>query len=119
MDEALADLALYLDHGVSFPRHRDIVADSWLGADLRDTASAPEVVEIAPGTFAEAVGLREGDLLVRLGRSPVFDVSDIGFFVREHDAGEEADVVWVRDGELHTGRGELTPRDELIFAHRA
>jgi uncharacterized protein YndB with AHSA1/START domain len=119
MDEAYADLALYLDHGVSFPRHRDLPAPSSFGAFLRDTNAGPVVVAVEPDGFAADAGLQPGDLVVQLGRSGVFGNRELVTFLREHDPGEDAAVVWVRDGALQRGRGRLTPRDEQVFARLA
>jgi uncharacterized protein YndB with AHSA1/START domain len=119
MDETYADLALYLDYGVSFPRHRDLPGTATLGAFARDTQAGPVVVGVEPGSFADGVGIQPGDLIVQLGRIGVFGNREIASFVRQHEPGDEVDVVWVRDGALRRGRGLLTPRDEELFARLA
>jgi len=35
------EVVLYLDHGVNYPRHRDIHSEAWLGAMFLDTALTP------------------------------------------------------------------------------
>ncbi len=88
----------------------------------RDLAQRTEGVAIKalhPGMFGETIGLEPDDVLHKLGPSAVFRVSDIAFFLRSHDVGDEVDATWVRNGELMHGRGVLTARDELSFAHRA
>jgi uncharacterized protein YndB with AHSA1/START domain len=119
MAETFADLVLYLDHGVSFPRHRDMASEAWLGATFVDCGAGAEVAEVEPGGFAEQAGLQPGDILLVLGRAPVFGNREVMFFLREHDVGDELEAVWARGGELLRGTARLTPRDDLVFAHRA
>lgn len=118
MLENFADLVLYLEHGVSFPRHRDMPSRAWLGAMFFDAGAGAEVAEVDPGGFAEQVGLQPGDVLLVLGRAPVFGNREVMFFLREHDIGDEVEAVWARDGKVLRRKGRLTPRDELIFTHR-
>jgi uncharacterized protein YndB with AHSA1/START domain len=119
MLENFADLVLYLEHGVSFPRHRDMASKAWLGAMFLDAGAGPEVAEIESGGFAEQAGMQPGDILLVLGRGPVFGNREVMFFLREHDVGDTVEAVWARDGKVLRGTGRLTPRDELVFAHRA
>ena len=117
--ESYADLVLYLDHGVSFPRHRDLQTSCWLGAQLRDIRAGAEVAEVAPGEYADQAGLQPGDVLLQLGAGAVFGNREVMFFLREHNVGDEVEAVWARDRQLRRGSGRLTRRDEEVFAHRA
>jgi uncharacterized protein YndB with AHSA1/START domain len=116
MDETLADLVLYLEHGIRYARHRDLVQRSSLGAVLAEVPGAVRVEDVVDGAWAQQAGMRAGDLLVALGRAPVFDLSDIAFFLREHEPEEETDVVFARAGELRRGTGRLAPPERLAFA---
>jgi uncharacterized protein YndB with AHSA1/START domain len=115
MDETLADLVLYLEHGVRFARHRDVTARSSLGAWFVEVPGAVAVDEVTPHSFADRAGLQVGDLLLQLGHSSVFDISDVAFFLREHAEGDEVAVVYARDGALHRAAGRLAPKDEPRF----
>jgi uncharacterized protein YndB with AHSA1/START domain len=119
MFENYADLMLYLDHGVSYPRHRDIHSDAWLGATFLDTGPGAEVADVEPGGFADQAGLQPGDILLQLDAGAVFGNREVMFFVREHGVGDEVEAVWAHDGSLHRGTGRLTKRDLEIFAHHA
>jgi predicted metalloprotease with PDZ domain len=118
MDETLADLALYLNHGVRFPRHRDLTSEVWLGARVRQLPAGVEVFDVESDGFVHDAGMGAGDVLLQLGRAPVFTVHDIAFFLREHDAGEEVDVAWAHGADVHRGRGRLTARDQKTFLAR-
>jgi uncharacterized protein YndB with AHSA1/START domain len=115
MDETLADLVLYLEHGVRFARHRDLVARSMLLADLHPAAGAVEIGTVPPDSGAGATGLQPGDLVLQLGAGAVFDLSDISFFCREHEPGETVDIVWARGGTVHRGRLRLDARETRVF----
>ncbi|HMF84083.1 MAG TPA: SRPBCC domain-containing protein [Acidimicrobiia bacterium] len=119
MFENYADLMLYLDHGVSFPRHRDITTDAWLGALFLDAGPGAEVANVESGGFADQVGLQPGDILLQLGAGPVFGNREVMFFLREHDVGDVVSAVWAHDGTIQRGTGALTKRDLLAFAHNA
>jgi uncharacterized protein YndB with AHSA1/START domain len=119
MDESLADLVMYLEHGVRLPRHRDLASTASMGVDLRQRFEGVAVGKVHPGGFGDAIGLESGDILFQLGRAAVFAIGDVGFFMREHDAGDEVEITWLRGGEMLHGKERLTPRDTLTFAHRA
>ena len=119
MFESYADLILYLDHGVSYPRHRDIHSDAWLGALFRDAGAGAEVSEVEADGFADQIGLHSGDILLQLGAGAVFGNREVMFFVREHDVGDEVEAVWAHDGSVHRGTGQLTQRDLEAFVHNA
>lgn len=109
-DESLADLILYLETGVAFPRH--FSERSYHGLDPAiETPAGVVVTEVDPGTFADRLGLQPGDIVVELGGAAVYRRSDLWFFVREHAAGEEADAAWIRGGQLMRGRALLGLRE--------
>jgi uncharacterized protein YndB with AHSA1/START domain len=107
-DESLADLILLLETGVGFSRH--MTSRSTIGATTRSTSYGVEVISVTDGTFSDAVGLQPGDVLVQLGEAPLFDRSDLALLMREHAPGQELEATFIRDGRLHRGVGELSPR---------
>ncbi len=113
MFENYADLILYLDHGVSYPRHREITTEVF------DAGPGAEVAEVESGGFADEVGLQPGDVLLQLGDGAVFGNREVMFFLREHGVGDEVEAVWAHDGSVLRGTGRLTQRDLEAFAHNA
>jgi len=109
LDETIADLILYLETGVAFPRHLH-GEKSFHGIAAREAPAGLEVRAVQPGTFADRLGLKAGDLLVELGGAAVYGFAELGFFTKEHAAGEQAAAAWVRDGRLVRGSAELGPR---------
>jgi uncharacterized protein YndB with AHSA1/START domain len=101
----LANLQLYLLTGV--PMARELSWRSDFGALIKDTPAAPVIFAVAPGSFAEQAGLREGDVVVGLAGAPVFRLSDIWFAVREHEHGAALEVRYVRNRAVLAGHGFL------------
>ncbi|MFI6324282.1 SRPBCC domain-containing protein [Nonomuraea sp. NPDC050556] len=103
--QSLAGLQLYLRTGVTYDRMNTFRGA--VGAHLSDGPAGPEVVEVAAGSYAEAAGLRPGDIILRLGAAPVFGLSDVWLFCREHAPGEHVEVVFARDGSVRSSAGPL------------
>jgi putative serine protease PepD len=82
-----------------------------LGATVRDASSSDGSIVgavivdengVAPGGAAEAAGLQPGDIITELDGVSVAGSIDLTAQVRSHAAGEDAELVYVRDGEEHT-----------------
>jgi putative serine protease PepD len=82
-----------------------------LGATVRDASSSDGSVVgavivdengIAPGGAAEAAGLQPGDIITEFDGVSISGSIDLTAQVRLHPAGDEAELVYVRDGEQHT-----------------
>jgi len=72
------------------------------GADGVNGARGATVVGVAPGSPAEAAGIEPGDLVVQVGTRVVVDAASLAGAVRSYRAGEEVDVVVIRDGRART-----------------
>jgi S1-C subfamily serine protease len=53
---------------------------------------------VRPGSPAERAGLKAGDLVTRLGKTPVKNVYDYTYALGELRAGEEVEIMIRRDG---------------------
>ncbi len=116
MNETLDDLILWLEQGVAFPRHRDLRARAGLGAEFARVPGGLGVTRVVDDSFASSVDLRPGDIVLQLGHGPVFDHSDIAFFVRDHEVGDAVDIVFARAGEVHRGHGRLDAVEPVTWA---
>jgi uncharacterized protein YndB with AHSA1/START domain len=105
--QTLAAMELYLRTGVRFDRFFTFKSD--VGLVVQEQLAGPQVLSVTPGSFADNAGVRNGDIIVQLGDAPIFDRSDIWLFTREHEIGEDHEIVYVRDSELRRGRAALTP----------
>jgi uncharacterized protein YndB with AHSA1/START domain len=112
VDEGIADLVLYLETGVPFPRHPSERCFS--GIAPKRVPGGVEVMAVAPGSFADRLGLLTGDLLVELGGAAIFGPPELWFFTREHRPGEKSDAAWIRAGQLMRGSAELGSRAPVV-----
>jgi hypothetical protein len=107
IDEMMGDFALYLRTGTGFPRHV-IFRCSDLLKGTRQVAGGIEIFDVPTGSLAAQLGLKAGDTVVALGGAGIFAFGDVHFAVRTHKPGDEVEVVWVRDGHVLTGKGQMT-----------
>jgi uncharacterized protein YndB with AHSA1/START domain len=108
-DETIADLVLYLETGVAFPRHNR-GEKSYHGIAAQPTRAGLKVVAVQAGTYGERLGLVAGDILVELGSAGLFGLAELQFFSKEHKAGEKVTAAWIRDGRLMRGSAQLGSR---------
>jgi S1-C subfamily serine protease len=63
-----------------------------------NTSQGAQVQNVAPGGPAAAAGIREGDVITKVGDRVVRNAAELTVAVREHDIGEVVPVVLVRAG---------------------
>jgi putative serine protease PepD len=79
-----------------------------LGATVRDASSADGSVvgavidETSAGGAGAAAGLQKGDVVTSLGGTPITGSVDLTAQVRLHAAGDEVELVYLRNGQGHT-----------------
>jgi uncharacterized protein YndB with AHSA1/START domain len=105
-DESLADFALYLETGISGGRHFQFT--SGIAATALPSPAGVRITHVVPDGFAAAVGMRAGDLVLRLNGAPVLTFSDIAFACREHAPGTEIEAEYIRGKEVMHGRAPLS-----------
>lgn len=78
------------------------IAAGFLGVDLgdrRDGGSGAVVLDVAGGTPAESAGLRENDVVVGVGESPIGSAAGLAATIRDSKPGTELVLSVIRDGE--------------------
>jgi hypothetical protein len=113
-DESVADLILYLETGVGFPRHP--VERGYHGIQAHEVPAGLVVYAVEPDTFATRLGLQRGDLLVELGGAPVFGYRELWTIARASEPGTETSAAWVRDRALYRGTAALGRRPTASVA---
>jgi aminopeptidase YwaD len=63
-----------------------------------DQSDGMKLDDVRPGSPAERAGLKAGDLITRLGKTPVKNVYDYTYALGELRAGEEVEIAIRRDG---------------------
>lgn len=87
--------------------HRALGAEFWtvdpeLARSLRNVEHGMLVLKVLPGTPAAELGLRSGDVLVRVGGTPIRTARDLRAPFLHLGAHERTPVRWVRGGEVMT-----------------
>jgi hypothetical protein len=109
LGETVADLQLYLQTGVAFPRHhRGVHVD--LGFSAKKIPAGVEVEAVQAGSFADKLGLEPGDVVVELDGAGVFGFAELQYFTKTHTPGDKAEAGWIRSGQLTRGSAELGAR---------
>jgi membrane-associated protease RseP (regulator of RpoE activity) len=81
-----------------------------VGADGRDESDALRLTRIVRDSAAARAGLREGDVLVRLGDRLVSSFEDLTAALRERHRGDEVRLLYLRDGLEHETSATLDAR---------
>ena len=75
-------------------------------------ALVAEVVEDSP---AQKLGLKAGDVIVKVDDTNIEDPADLSRVVGQHDEPAEVQITWVRDHKSRDGKVQLEVRDGLAF----
>ncbi|MET8869245.1 trypsin-like peptidase domain-containing protein [Nonomuraea sp. NPDC004580] len=80
------------------------VTHAWLGVSVTDaTGDVPGALvrQVSPGSPAEKAGLRQGDLITKIGDKTVDGGDTVVGQVRGFKPGQEVKITYMRDGESH------------------
>ncbi len=81
---------------------------AWLGIKGVDTdGNGVEVRDVATGSPADQIGLQTGDIISSVARRKVSSMDDLHRALRSVDPGEEATIVYKRDGNISDAVAEL------------
>ncbi len=113
-DQAVESADQLIEQG--FVRHallgiagRDISAEDATSLGLPDSRGA--IIEsVQPGTGAADVGLRPGDVIMRVDGEPLATMSELVAAVRDREPGDVVDLEVFRDGEEFDVEVELSER---------
>lgn len=78
-----------------------------VGGDGRTPGDGVRLGNILPGSAAERAGLRDGDVLVRVGEQPVDTFEELRTAIRARRPGDVVRLVYLRDGRDHVTSATL------------
>ena len=96
--------------------HAGAVVTSGYGAylgtipDMTDTPGGVRLTGVRAGSPAEQGGLKEGDIIVKIGDMDVPTLQSMTDALRSHQAGDRVDIVFLRDDMKHTVKVTLGRR---------
>lgn len=65
---------------------------------------------VRPESPAEKAGLKAGDIIIRFAGMNIRSVEDLVFVLRSRRAGDQVELVYLRDGQTHQAQATLEPR---------
>ena len=65
------------------------------------------ILEVIADSPADTAGLREDDIIIRLGGQEVSDIADLVQAIRASEIGEEVEIVFVRGEDIKTTSARL------------
>jgi membrane-associated protease RseP (regulator of RpoE activity) len=81
-----------------------------IAADGGSESDGVTLGQVVAGSAADRAGLREGDVLVRLGDRPVNGFPELVAALRRHRPGDTVRVLYLRDGSEHETTATLDAR---------
>ncbi len=85
-----------------------------LGVSLADAEGGASVTAVVPGSPAERVGLRIGDLIRRVNGERVLTAADVIGKMGQYRPGEQIDLMVRRDGAQFTQKVQLASRKATL-----
>ena len=83
-----------------------------VGGDGRTPGDGVPLSHVMPGSAAERAGLRDGDVLVRVGEQPVNTFEELRNAIRARQPGDVVRLVYLRDGRDHVTSATLERSQE-------
>jgi putative serine protease PepD len=81
---------------------------AYLGLDIQDASTATDASAgalagaVTPGTPAARAGLKQGDVIVRMGGATISSSEDLGMVLDSKRPGDTIKVIYLRGGKSHT-----------------
>ncbi len=85
---------------------------AWLGTipDMTESPGGVRLTGVRAGSPAAEAGMREGDILIKLGTYEITNLYDMSAALRAYKPGDTVDIVVLRDGERIESRTTLKRR---------
>jgi S1-C subfamily serine protease len=83
-----------------------------VGGDGETPGDGVRVRHVIPASAAERAGLRDGDVLVRVGNTPVNTFEELRSAIRARRPGDVVRLVYLRDGVDHETSATLERSQE-------
>ncbi|MGM7668756.1 S1C family serine protease [Microbacterium sp. A93] len=91
-----------------------IGVDGALGVVVRSEGGQAVIIEVTPGSSAEQLGLREGDVVRAVDGQAVTSATELSEIVNDHNVGEVIEVEWTTtSGEEKSG--EATLQEAVVY----
>lgn len=91
----------------------------FLGVATGEGKEGAEIKEVTKGSAAEKAGLKEGDVITKVGDKAVFSQDDVAAEVRKHKPEDKVTITYKRDGKESKVTATLgkRPGGAMAFSH--
>lgn len=79
-----------------------------LGVMTEKEEGGVKVTDVTKESAAEKIGLKEGDIITKIGDSKIEDPDDLSSVITKHKVGDKVTITWLRDKKEHKATAELT-----------
>jgi serine protease Do len=86
---------------------------AFLGVMSETTEQGAKITEVTKESSAEKAGLKEGDIITKLGDDKIADPDDLYKAVGKHKPEEKISVTYLRDGKQATAQVTLGKSDQM------
>ncbi len=86
---------------------------AFLGVSTDDGKEGAKVDEVTKGSPAEKAGLKEGDVITKIGDQGVFSQDDVAKEVKKHKPEEKVTITYKRDGKEQKATATLGKRSDV------
>ena len=92
------------------PRSTREGEQAFLGVQPIVAINGVRVTDIQPGSASYNAGIRNNDVLMKLGGKPTIDVASLVKVIRDHRPGDQVEIVFERNGVEQTTKATLAGR---------
>lgn len=78
-----------------------------LGVGTEKDEKGARIMSVTDETAAEKIGLKEGDIITKMGDTKIETPDDLTAFIGKHKPGDKVSVTWLRDGKEQKATAEL------------
>jgi membrane-associated protease RseP (regulator of RpoE activity) len=88
---------------------------AFLGVSVQDAASngGAEITAVRAGSPAATAGLKQGDVVTKVGDTAVTNAEDLMNAIRSHKPGDDVTITYTRDGNSATATVHLGNRSDI------
>ena len=89
-----------------------------LGVSMKDNDKGAEITDVEENSAASRAGLKEGDVITKVGDKKVTDSESLIDAVKSYKAGEEVTVNFLRGGKEQSVKAKLDKRKSSFYFRR-
>ena len=94
--------------GNNFKYYSEDANRAMLGVTSEKNEKGVKIQDITKESGAEKAGLKEGDVITKIGENKIGNPDDLSKTIRDHKPGDKVEITYLRDNKVQTTTAELT-----------